>query len=127
MVLLRSLLEDTDLMTYFAHYPVDTPAWIERLSREPVWSDKVYRQGIQEFSNSRIWNGLRDKGVEPLGQRDYSILSAAVHSLPMGNSLLWRNSVWRSGPNVSRPCTELRLCCHPISRPRASRNLPAAN
>ena len=49
MVLLRSLLEDTDLMTYFAYYPEDALEWRERLSRAPVWSDEVYRQGIRKF------------------------------------------------------------------------------
>ena len=49
MALLRSLLEDTDLMTYFAYYPEDAAEWRERLSRVPVWSDEVYRQGVQRF------------------------------------------------------------------------------
>ena len=84
MVLLRSLLEDTDLMTYFAYYPEDAAEWRERLGREPVWSDKVYREGIQKFRMSRIWEGLRDKGIEPLGERDYPILSATVHASPWG-------------------------------------------
>ena len=84
MVLLRSLLEDTDLMTYFAYYPEDAAEWRERLSREPVWSDKVYREGIQKFRMSRIWERLKDKDIEPLGKRDYPILSATVHASPWG-------------------------------------------
>ena len=84
MVLLRSLLEDTDLITYFAYYPEDTADWMERLSRVPVWSDEVYRQGIQKFRMRRIWKKLRAKSIEPLGERDYSILSATVHASPWG-------------------------------------------
>ena len=49
MALLRRLLEDTDLMTYFAYYPEDAAEWRARLSRVPVWSDEVYRQGVQRF------------------------------------------------------------------------------
>ena len=84
MVLLRSLLEDTDLMTYFACYPEDAAEWKERLSREPVWSDEVYRRGIQKFRMRQIWKMLKDKGIEPVGERDYSILSATVHASPWG-------------------------------------------
>ena len=39
MALLRSLLEETDLMTYFSLYPEDAEEWREALSRAPVWSD----------------------------------------------------------------------------------------
>lgn len=84
MVLLRSLLEDTDLMTYFACYPEEAADWRERLSRAPVWSDEVYRQGIQKFRMPQIWKMLKAKGIEPLGARDYSILSATVHASPWG-------------------------------------------
>ena len=84
MVLLRSLLEDTDLMTYFAYYPEEAADWRERLSRAPVWSDEVYRQGIQKFRMSHIWRMLKAKDIEPLGERDYSILSATVHASPWG-------------------------------------------
>ena len=82
IVLLRSLLEDTDLMTYFAYYPEDAKDWMERLSRGPDWSDKVYRQGIENFKPSQLWKQLNTKGVEPVGQSDYSILSATVHASP---------------------------------------------
>ncbi len=84
MVLLRSLLEDTDLMTYFGCYPDDATEWKERLSREPVWSDEVYRRGIQKFRIRHIWNMLRNKDIEPVGERDYPFLSATVHASPWG-------------------------------------------
>ena len=84
MVLLRSLLEDTDLMTYFSCYPEDAAEWNERLSREPVWSDEVYRGGIKKFRMRQIWKKLRDKGIEPVGERDYPFLSATVHASPWG-------------------------------------------
>ena len=84
MVLLRSLLEDTDLMTYFAYYPEDATDWKDRLGREPVWSDKVYRKGFEKFRPSQIWKRLRDKGIEPSGERDYPVLSATVHASPWG-------------------------------------------
>ena len=84
MVLLRSLLEDTDLMTYFACYPEEAKEWKESLSRAPVWTDEVYRQGIRKFGMQRIWRMLKAKGVEPLGERDYPILSATVHASPWG-------------------------------------------
>ena len=84
MVLLRSLLEDTDLMTYFAYYPEDAAEWRERLSRAPVWSDEVYRQGIQKFRMRQIWEMLKAKDIEPLGERDYPVLSATVHASPWG-------------------------------------------
>lgn len=84
MVLLRSLLEDTDLMMYFAYYPEDAEDWMQRLSRAPVWSDQAYRQGIRKFRTSQVWNMLKEKSIEPLGERDYSILSATVHASPWG-------------------------------------------
>ena len=91
MVLLRSLLEDTDLMTYFAYYPEEVAEWRERLSRAPVWSDEVYRQGIRKFRMPHIWKMLKAKGIEPLGERDYSILSATVHASPWGARFYGRN------------------------------------
>ena len=84
MVLLRSLLEDTDLMTYFACYPEDAAEWKERLSREPVWSDEVYRRGIRKFRMPQIWKMLKERGIEPVGERDYPVLSATVHASPWG-------------------------------------------
>ena len=84
MVLLRSLLEDTDLITYFACYPEEASDWRERLSRAPVWSDDAYRQGIQKFRMREIWRMLRAKDIQPLAERDYSILSATVHASPWG-------------------------------------------
>ena len=84
MVLLRSLLEDTDLMTFFAYYPEEAADWKERLSRAPVWSDDVYKRGIRNFRMPRIWKMLREKGIEPVGERDYPILSATVHASPWG-------------------------------------------
>ena len=90
MVLLRSLLEDTDLMTYFAYYPEDAAEWRERLSRAPVWSDEVYRQGIQKFRMRQIWKMLKAKDIEPLGERDYPILSATVHASPWGTRFYGR-------------------------------------
>ena len=57
---------------------------MERLSRAPVWTDEVYRQGVQKFKMRRIWKKLRSKGIEPVGERDYSILSATVHASPWG-------------------------------------------
>ena len=44
MVLLRSLLEDTDLMTYFAYYPEEAADCRERLSRVP----RLVRRRVQE-------------------------------------------------------------------------------
>ena len=84
MVLLCSLLEDTDLMTYFACYPEEAADWRERLSRAPIWSDEVYRQGIQKFRMPQFCKMLKEQGIEPLGERDYSILSATVHASPWG-------------------------------------------
>ena len=84
MVLLRSLLEDTDLLTYFAYYPEEATDWKERLSRAPVWSDEVYRSGIRKFRMPQIWKMLKAKGIEPVGERDYPILSATVHASPWG-------------------------------------------
>ena len=84
MVLLRSLLEDTDLMTYFACYPEEAADWRERLSRAPVWSDEVYRKGIRKYRMPQIWKMLKAKGIEPAAERDYPILSATVHSSPWG-------------------------------------------
>ena len=84
MVLLRSLLEDTDLMTFFACYPEEAADWKERLSRAPIWSDEVYRQGILKLRMPQIWKMLKAKGIEPLGACDYSILSATVHASPWG-------------------------------------------
>ena len=89
MVLLRSLLEGTDLMTYFAYYPEDAPEWRERLSRGSVWSDEVYRQGIEKFRMRQVSNKLKAKDIEPLGERDYAILSATVHASPWGRSIVW--------------------------------------
>ena len=84
MVLLRSLLEDTDLMTYFAYYPEEAADWRERLSRVPVWSDDVYRKGIRKYRLPHIWKKLRAKGIEPSAEVNYSILSATVHASPWG-------------------------------------------
>ena len=84
MVLLRSLLEDTDLISYFGCFPEDSKDWMERLSRAPIWTDEMYRQGIKKFKMRRIWKRLRSKGFEPVGERDYSILSATVHASPWG-------------------------------------------
>ena len=127
MVLLRSLLEDTDLMTYFACYPEDVTEWTERLSREPVWSDEVYRQGIQKFRMSRIWKKLKEKGIEPLGERDYPILSATVLASPWG--VRFYGCTLPGDPDL------LYLSLVPIydtaasftGRPRASGNLSAAD
>lgn len=82
MVLLRSLLEDTDLMTYFACYPEDAAKWKERLGREPVWSDEVYKRGIRKFRMPRISQMLKERGIDPLGERDYPGLNATVHASP---------------------------------------------
>ena len=84
MMLLRSLLEDTDLMTYFACYPEDAADWKERLSRAPVWSDEVYQKGIRKYKMPRIWKMLKAKGIEPAAERDYPILSSTVHATPWG-------------------------------------------
>ena len=84
MVLLRSLLEDTDLLTYFAYYPEEAADWKERLSRAPVWTDDVYKRGIRKFRMPQIWKMLKAKGIEPVGERDYPILSATVHASPWG-------------------------------------------
>ena len=84
MVLLRSLLEDTDLMTYFACYPEEAADWRERLSRAPVWSDDVYRKGIQKYRMPHIWKKLKAKGIEPSAELNYPILSATVHASPWG-------------------------------------------
>ena len=84
MVLLRSLLEDTDLMTYFACYPEEAADWRERLSRAPVWSDDVYRKGIRKYRMPRVWKMLKAKGIEPVAERDYPILSSTVHASPWG-------------------------------------------
>ena len=90
MALLRSLLEDTDLITYFAFYPDDAQEWIQKLSRAPVWSDEVYRRGIKEFRLGEIWKKLTEKGTEPLGQHDYAVLSATVHASPWGTRFYGR-------------------------------------
>ena len=84
MVLLRSLLEDTDSMTYFACYPEEAADWRERLSRVPVWSDDMYRKGIQKYRLPHIWKKLKAKGIEPAAEVNYPILSATVHASPWG-------------------------------------------
>ena len=84
MALLLGLLEDTDLITYFAYYPEDASDWRQKLSRAPVWTDEVYRQGINQFRMVEVWKKLREKDVEPLGQGDYHVLSATVHASPWG-------------------------------------------
>ena len=84
MVLLRSLLEDTDLLTYFAYYPEEAADWKERLSRAPVWTDDVYKRAIRKFRMPQIWKMLKARGIEPVGERDYPILSATVHASPWG-------------------------------------------
>ena len=68
----------------FACYPEDATDWKEQLSREPVWSDEVYRQGIQKFRMRQIWKKVGDRGIEPVGERDYPFLSATVHASPWG-------------------------------------------
>ena len=92
MILLRSLLEDTDLMTYFAFYPEDAAEWRERLGRPPNWSDNEYRQGVQKFRMPFIWRQLEKKGIEPLGQKDYAVLSATVHATSWGAQYYGRTS-----------------------------------
>ena len=84
MALLRSLLEDTDLMTYFSCYPDQASDWKERLSRAPDWSDEVYKKGIRKFGMRRIWDMLKTNGIEPLGERGYAVLSSTVHASPWG-------------------------------------------
>lgn len=84
MALLRSLLEDTDLITYFSLYPDDVAEWRDTLSRAPIWSDQTYRRGFNKFRMSAIWPKIESQGVEPLGRRDYSILSSTVHASPWG-------------------------------------------
>ena len=108
MVLLRSLLENTDLMTYFACYPEDAAEWKERLSRAPVWSDEVYRRGIQRFRMRRIWERLKEKGIEPVGERDYPILSATVHASPWGTRFYGRTLSENPDQSPSQPGTVLR-------------------
>ena len=54
------------------------------MSRAPVWSDEVYQTGIQKYRTRQIWKMLKAKGVEPLAERDYPILSATVHASPWG-------------------------------------------
>ena len=90
MMLLRSLLEDTDLMTYFACYPEEVADWRERLSRAPVWSDEVYRKGVRKYRMPQVWKMLKAKGIEPAAERDYPILSATVHASPWGASFYGR-------------------------------------
>ena len=113
MVLLRSLLEDTDLMTYFACYPEQAADWRQRLSRAPVWTDEVYRQGIRKFRMPHIWKMLRAKAIEPLGERDYSILSATVHASPWGARFYGRSLPGDPGAASTsawhRSTTQLRL------------------
>ena len=84
MALMRSLLEDTDLIAYFSHFPNDAADWRNQLGRAPVWPDKVYRQGTQKFRMPQIWKKLRAKGIEPVAERDYAVLSATVHATPWG-------------------------------------------
>ena len=112
MVLLRSLLEDTDLMTYFAYYPEDAAEWKERLSREPVWSDEVYRRGIQKFRMRQIWKMLKEKGIEPVGERDYPVLSATVHASPWGIQFY--------GRTLSQAPDQLHLSLAPFYDPAAA-------
>lgn len=112
MVLLRSLLEDTDLMTYFACYPEDAAEWKERLSREPVWSDEVYKRGIQKFRMRQIWKKLKEKGIEPVGERDYPVLSATVHASPWG--------VQFYGRTLSQAPDQVHLSLAPFYDPAAA-------
>ena len=92
MVLLRSLLEDTDLMTYFAYYPEEAAEWQQLLSREPIWSDRLYQGGIRRFRMPVIWQKLKAKGIEPAGERDYRVLSSTVHASPWGARFYGRPS-----------------------------------
>ena len=84
LALLRSLLDDTDLLTYFSLYPEDATPWFQKLGRAPVLSDDAYREGISQFSNKNVWRRIKKKKAVPLGQRDFALLSAAVHSTPWG-------------------------------------------
>ena len=38
IALVRSLIEDTDSLTYFSHYPEDATPWLLKLGRVPDWS-----------------------------------------------------------------------------------------
>ena len=91
MVLLRSLLEDTDLITYFGFYPEESVDWMEQLSRGSEWSDRVYRRGIRKFRMRHIWEKLKEKGIDPLGEHDYPVLSATVHASPWGTRFYGRS------------------------------------
>ena len=127
MVLLCSLLEDTDLMTYFACYPEEAADWTERLSRAPDWSDQVYRQGIQKFRMPHIWKKLKAKGIEPLGERDYSILSATVHASPWGTHFYGRTLPGDPGRLHLSLGAGVRSGCHLLSRPCPPGDLSAAD
>ena len=54
------------------------------MSRAPVWSDDVYRKGIQKYRMPHIWKKLKAKDIEPSAELNYSILSATVHASPWG-------------------------------------------
>ena len=96
MMLLRSLLEDTDLMTYFACYPEEVADWRERLSRAPFWSDEIYRKGIRKYRMPQVWKMLKAKGIEPgCGAR---LPDPECHGpcLTLGRLLLWSHLAWRT-------------------------------
>ena len=51
---------------------------------------EVYRQDIRKFRMTTIWKKLKERCIEPLGERDYSILSATVHASPWGTHFYGR-------------------------------------
>ena len=79
---------------------------------EPVWSDEVYRRGIQKFRMRQIWKMLKEKGIEPVGERDYPVLSATVHASPWGIQFY--------GRTLSQAPDQLHLSLAPFYDPAAA-------
>ena len=54
----------------------------------------------------RIWKMLKEKGIEPVGESDYPILSATVHASPWGARFY--------GHTLPRDSDRLRLNLAPV-------------
>lgn len=97
MALSRMLLEITDLMTFFSHYPEQAPAWRQAMRREPVWGDRDYRDGATQFRLTAIWDGLMRKGETPVSRQLYATLSATVHPSEWGTQFYAGRSELEAG------------------------------
>ena len=84
LALCRIMIEVTDLLTYFSHYPEACSDWRAWSQRTPLWEDPQYREGTQRFRRLNIWNGIKEMGEIPEGEGQHHFLSAAVHASEWG-------------------------------------------